>query len=122
MKRCLIADQSEIIRKIARHYLEGMSLEVIEADSADRALQLCREGKVDALILDWRLPGMTTVEILSALRFAPSAQRPLIIYVTTENDPADISRAFAAGADSYMMKPFDRVSFAETMANAGLAA
>lgn len=122
MKRCLIADQSEVVRKIVRHYLEDMSLDVVEADSADRVLQLCRESKFDALILDWRLPGKTTIEILSALRFAGGAHRPLVVYVTTENDPADISRAFAAGADSYMMKPFDRVSFAETMSNAGIAA
>lgn len=122
MKRCLIADQSEVVRKIMRQYLEGLSLDVLEADSADRVLQLCRENRVDALILDWRLPGKTTVEILSALRFAGTAHRPLVVYVTTENDPADISRAFAAGADSYMLKPFDRISFADTMSNAGIAA
>jgi two-component system chemotaxis response regulator CheY len=120
MKRCLVADQSEIIRKVARHYLEQMSFEVVEADSADPALELCRETAVDAIILDWRLPGKTTIEFLSALRFS-GAQRPLVIYATTENDPADISRAFTAGADTYMMKPFDHASFMETMTNAGLA-
>lgn len=122
MKRCVIADQSEIIRKVARHYLESMALDVLEADCADRALELCRDHKVDALILDWRLPGKTTVEILSAIRFSGAQHRPLVIYSTTENDPADISRAFSAGADSYMLKPFDRHSFNETMSNAGLAA
>lgn len=121
MKRCLVADQSEIIRRVARHYLEKMSFEVIEADSADPALALCRDTMVDAIILDWRLPGKTTIEFLSALRFSGGAQRPLVIYATTENDPADISRAFTAGADTYMMKPFDQASFMETLTNAGLA-
>ena len=93
MKRCLIADASEIIRKVARHYLEQMSYEVLEASSADEALALCREHSIDALILDWRLPGKTPVEFLSALRFAGDAKRrPLVIYATSENDPADISR------------------------------
>lgn len=122
MKRCLIADPSEIIRKVARHYLEKLSIEVVEADSADTALALCRDSSIDAIILDWRLPGKTTVEFLSALRFAGRAHRPLVIYATTENDPADISRAFAAGADTYMLKPFDRAAFLETMSSAGLAA
>jgi two-component system chemotaxis response regulator CheY len=123
MKRCLIADQSEIIRKVARHYLEQMSLEVLEADSADKALAICRDTKIDALILDWRLPGMTPVEFLSALRFAGGAKhRPLIIYATSENDPADISRALSAGADTYMMKPFDQGAFLDTIASTGLAA
>ena len=122
MKRCLIADKSEIIRKVARHYLEQAQVEVLEADSADAALALIRDKGTDAVILDWRLPGKTTIEILSALRFGDKAKRPLVIYATTENDPADLSRAFAAGADSYLIKPFDQGSFMESMANAGVAA
>lgn len=122
MKRCLIADQSEIIRKVARHYLEKAEVEVLEADSADAALALIREKGTDAVILDWRLPGKTTIEFLSALRFGDKSKRPLVVYATTENDPADISRAFAAGADSYLLKPFDHASFMETMTDAGIAA
>ena len=123
MKRCLIADQSEILRKVARHYLEQLAYEVVEADCADDALALCRNNNIDAIILDWRLPGKTPVEFLTALRFSgENTRRPLIIYATTENDPADISRAFSAGADTYMMKPFDRLAFLETLSNAGLAA
>ncbi|HRN88097.1 response regulator [Hyphomicrobium sp.] len=122
MKRCLIADKSEIIRKVARHYLEQAQVEVLEADSADAALAVIREKGTDAVILDWRLPGKTTIEFLSALRFGDKAKRPLVVYATTENDPADLSRAFAAGADSYLIKPFDQNSFMESMANAGVAA
>lgn len=122
MKRFLVADQSEIIRKVARHYLEQLSFEVVEADCADEALELCRNNNIDALFLDWRLPGKTPVEFLTALRFSgENTRRPVIIYATTENDPADISRAFSAGADTYMMKPFDRLAFMETLSNAGLA-
>jgi two-component system chemotaxis response regulator CheY len=123
MKRFLVADQSEIIRKVARHYLEQNSIEVIEADCADDALELCRNNKIDGIILDWRLPGKSPVEFLTALRFSgENTRKPLVIYATSENDPADISRAFSAGADSYMMKPFDRKSFRETLSNAGVVA
>ncbi len=122
MKRCLIADQSEVIRKVARHYLEKAQVEVLEAESADAALSLIREKAPEAVILDWRLPGKTTIEILSTLRFGDKSKRPLVVYATTENDPADISRAFSAGADSYLLKPFDQASFMETMSNAGIAA
>jgi two-component system chemotaxis response regulator CheY len=120
MKRCLVADQSEIIRRVARHYLEKLSFEVLEADAADPALLLCRDKPIDAVILDARLPGKTTIEFLSALRFAGNAHRPLIIYATTENDPSDISRVFAAGAHTYMMKPFDQSSLTDTINNTGL--
>jgi len=122
MKRCLIADQSEVIRKIARHYLEKVPYEVFEADNSDDALALCRDKGVDAIILDWRLPGTTTLEFLSTLRLSRSMRRPLVIYTTTENDPADISKAFAAGADTYLLKPFDRSAFTDMLSSTGLAA
>ena len=123
MKRCQIADPSEIIRKVARHYLEQMSFDVLEAETADGALAVCRDTKINVLIFDWRLPGKTPVEFLDALRFAGgSRHRPLIIYATSENDPTDISRALSAGADTYLMKPFDHTQFLETLASAGLAA
>lgn len=123
MKRCLVADPSEIIRKVARHYLEQLSYEVLEADNAEEALELCRSNSINALILDWRLPDKTAVEFLTALRFSSEGtRRPLVIYATSENDAADISRAFSAGADTYLIKPFDKHAFMETLANAGLAA
>ncbi len=50
---------------------------------------------------------MTTTSILSALRFS-GHKRPIVIYVATENDPHEISRAFAAGAKAYLLKPFDK--------------
>lgn len=122
MKRCLIADPSEIIRKVARVYLEQLSFEVHEASSADEALAICRQHAFDALILDGRLPGKTTVEFLSALRFGDVSHKPLIIYLTMENDPPAISRAFAAGAHTYLLKPFDHLAFTQILANVGLAA
>lgn len=123
MTRCLIADPSEIVRKVMRHYLEELSFDVVEAASADVALAICRDQKIDAIILDWRLPGKTTVEILTALRFAgESKARPLVIYATSENNPADISRAFSAGADTYMLKPFDHGMLLDTLTSTGLAA
>jgi two-component system chemotaxis response regulator CheY len=121
MKRCLIADQSEVVRKIARYYLEKVPCEVLEAETADSALEVCRDKTDDAIILDGRLPGKPTLEFLSTLRLAGPQRRPLVIYATTENDPADISKAFAAGVHTYMMKPFDRAAFMETLSSAGFA-
>jgi two-component system chemotaxis response regulator CheY len=56
------------------------------------------------------MPVMGALEFLSALRLTGAGRRPYIIYMTTENDPADISRAMSAGADDYFLKPFDRAS------------
>lgn len=122
MKRCLIAEHSEVIRKVARAFLEDAGLEVLEAENAETALALCRQKSPDVVLLDWHLPGMTTLEFLSALRFFGPTRKPAVIYFTTENDDADISRAFSAGADTFMMKPFDRRDILEKFAELGFAA
>ena len=115
MKRCLVADTSEVIRKVVVHYLDELGLEALEAENAQDALKLCKEMTPDVLILDWHLAGMTTVEFLSALRFAGPAKKPFIIYFTTDNDHADLTRIYSAGADTYLLKPFDRRSFVEKL-------
>jgi two-component system chemotaxis response regulator CheY len=122
MKRCLIADPSDIIRKVARHFLEDAGFEIIEAETASEALEICKLRVPDIIILDWHLPEMTTIEFLSALRFSGAGKRPFVIYCTTDNDPTDIARAFSAGADTFLIKPFDRESLVGTFTGNGLAA
>ncbi len=122
MKRCLIIDDSLVIRKVARHFIEHEQYDVVEAETADEALKVCMQRMPDVIVLDWHLPGMTSFEFLTALRFTAGAKRPFVLYCTTENDTADLTRAFNAGADSYLMKPFDRQSFTAKFKEAGLAA
>ena len=123
MKRCLIVDDSSVIRKVARGILESMKYEVIEAENGLEALDRCRENLApDLIILDWHLPVMSAMEFLSSLRLTVTGKRPYIIYCTTENDPTDIARAFSAGADDYFMKPFDRASLVNKLAEISVAA
>jgi two-component system chemotaxis response regulator CheY len=76
----------------------------------------------DVILVDWILAGTTVQEFLAVLNSIPAAKRPFVIYCTTENDSADITRAFAAGADAYVMKPFDRESLVGKFVSLGLAA
>ena len=66
-------------------------------DPAEQALQ--REGYIRAL---------TSAEFLRALRRLPGGDRPKVVFCTTENDVAHIARALHAGANEYIMKPFDK--------------
>jgi two-component system chemotaxis response regulator CheY len=107
MKLCLIVDDSAVIRKVARHFIENMDYEILEADSAQAALDKCKLEMPDVIMLDWHLPTMGAMEFLAALKNLQATKRPFILYCTTENDPAMISRAFSAGANDYIMKPFN---------------
>lgn len=120
MKHCLVVDDSKVIRKVARHLLESMNFEVSEAENGREAVELCVERMPDAVLLDWQMPVMSGLEFLGALRLATKGERPHIIYCTTENDPAEISRAFIGGADDYLLKPFDRETLTAKLAAAQL--
>lgn len=120
MKHCLVVDDSKVIRKVARHLLESMNFEVSEAENGREAVELCVERMPDAVLLDWQMPVMSGLEFLGALRLAIKGERPHIIYCTTENDPAEISRAFIGGADDYLLKPFDRETLTAKLAAAQL--
>ena len=62
----------------------------------------------DLVITDWNMPVMSGMEFLTALRAIPTAVPPKVVFCTTENDMAHIRAALEAGADEYVMKPFDR--------------
>jgi two-component system chemotaxis response regulator CheY len=61
----------------------------------------------DVVLLDWNMPVMTGIEFLALLRKYPGGDAPKVVFCTTENDVAHIREAIAAGADEYVMKPFD---------------
>lgn len=107
MKKCLIIDDSRVIRKVSRHILETLGFEVGEAENGQEGLEHCEEAMPDAILLDWNMPVMTGIEFITRLRQRPGGEKPKVVFCTTENDVAHIREAISAGADEYVMKPFD---------------
>jgi len=120
MRTCLVVDDSSVVRKIARRILEEMSFEVIEAGDGERALEICKQGLPDAILLDWNMPVMDGYEFLGQLRRMPGGDEPKVVFCTTENDIDHISRALNAGANEYIMKPFDKDIVAAKFQEVGL--
>jgi two-component system chemotaxis response regulator CheY len=108
MKSCLVVDDSSVIRKVARRILEGLEFQIFEAEDGEQALDVCRNRMPDAVLLDWNMPKMDGYEFLRVLRRLPDGDRPKVVFCTTENDVAHIARALHAGANEYIMKPFDK--------------
>lgn len=108
MKNCLVVDDSSVIRKVARRILEDLSFEITEAGDGKMALDECESKMPDAILLDWNMPVMDGLQFLSALRDMPNGEKPQVVFCTTENDVGHIARAIRAGANEYIMKPFDR--------------
>ena len=108
MKTCLIVEDSSIVRKMARRILEGLGFEVVEAEDGVDALVVCKRAMPEAILLDWNMPVMDGYDFLKALRRLPGGDGPKVVFCTTENDVAHIARALSAGANEYIMKPFDK--------------
>ena len=108
MKTCLVVDNSSVIRKVARRILEGLDFEIMEAEDGEQALDVCRRQLPEAILLDWNMPKMDGYEFLRMLRKLPGGDLPKVVFCTTENDVAHIARALHAGANEYIMKPFDK--------------
>jgi len=108
MKTCLVVDDSRVIRKIARRILQEMNFVVVEAEDGEKALEVCKRGLPDAVLLDWNMPVMDGYEFLGKLRRMPGGERPKVVFCTTENGMDHIALALQAGANEYIMKPFDK--------------
>jgi two-component system chemotaxis response regulator CheY len=107
MKSCLIVDDSKVIRMVAKKILMELGFETLEAEDGLIALSICSKKLPDAILLDWNMPNMNGIDFLRELRKLPGGEQPVVVFCTTENDIEHIQEAISAGANEYIMKPFD---------------
>ncbi len=120
MKTCLVVDDSKVIRMVAKKILQELGFEVIEAADGSEALEACKINLPDSVLLDWNMPVMDGIEFLRALRALPGGNSPIVVFCTTENDMDHIQQAIEAGANEYIMKPFDSEIIQAKFAQVGL--
>lgn len=107
MKSCLIVDDSRVVRKVACRILSDLGFTCEEAENGQKAFEFCKGKMPDVILLDWNMPVMSGVEFLEKLRMMDNGEKPVVMFCTTENDMNHIKRAVDAGANEYIMKPFD---------------
>jgi two-component system, chemotaxis family, chemotaxis protein CheY len=107
MKTCLIVDDSRVIRKVARQICEVLGYSCQEAENGQTALDSCKASLPQLILLDWNMPVMNGLDFLRAMRQLPGGDSPSVVFCTTENDLGHIQEALGAGANEYIMKPFD---------------
>ena len=120
MKSCLIIDDSRIIRKVARRIVEDLGFVVDEAADGAEAMAYCGVEMPDVILLDWNMPVMDGLTFLRRLRKEPGGDVPKVLFCTIENHPERIADALGAGADEYVMKPFDGDIIGSKFADVGL--
>jgi two-component system chemotaxis response regulator CheY len=93
VKTCLVADDSAVIRLLARRLLEAGGYHVREAADGAEALAACEEEMPDVLLLDWRMPVMNGLDCLSRLRIMPGGDRPKVVFCSVETSRDMIRQA-----------------------------
>ncbi len=120
MKHCLIVDDSAVIRKVVRRMLEEFRFVVTEAEDGRQGVAACAQSMPDAVIVDWNLEDMDAFATLRAMRGLPGGDQATMLFCTTENDVGYIARAMRAGANDYLMKPFDKAMMRAKLAEHAL--
>jgi two-component system chemotaxis response regulator CheY len=120
VKTCLVVDESQVVRKVARRLLEDLDFAVAEATDGMEALAWCRAMMPDLVLLDSAMPLMSGLEFLRRLRLEPGGRGPKVIFCSADTDLDRIRQALDAGAAEYIIKPFDGDIVAEKVAMAGL--
>ena len=122
MKRCMIVDDSSVIRKVAKRILGGPDMLVVEAGSGGEALAMCAADMPEIVVVDSSLPDMPVVDFIRQALATTEHARPHIVICMTEFDVGAIMRAKRAGAKGYVLKPFDRAQLLERFREMQIAA
>lgn len=104
----LVIDDSRAMRKVLSKILGDLGFTVVEASNGQEALDRMQAEAVDLALIDWNMPVMNGFEFLQAVRAKPSWAQVRLMMVTTETGIEEMTKALAAGADEYVMKPFTR--------------
>jgi two-component system chemotaxis response regulator CheY len=120
MKRCLIVDDSKVIRLVARKILQELAFEVEEAADGREALEACQKEMPNGVLLDWHMPVVSGNEFLGELRQMPGGGAPIVVFCTTNIDLKHIQEAIKSGADEYIIKPFDSETIKYKLSQVGL--
>lgn len=120
MKRCLIVDDSKIIRVVVRKIMQDFGFDVDEAENGAKAATKCAEVAPDVVLLDWSLPGDDGISVLRQIKSRPEADQTVILFCTTKSDQAHVQEALDAGAFDYVIKPFDAETIHQKLSSASL--
>ncbi len=110
-----------MVRKIARRAIERLGYSVIEAENGEEALARCRNAMPHLILTVWKMPVMSGIDFVTQLRSLPGGEAAKIVFCTSNSGAKDIHKGVEAGADEYVIKPFDESSLLAKLQTIGAA-
>lgn len=120
MQRLMIADSSDIVRTVAKRILTELNFMVSESATSGEALQRCKAELPAVLVVDAGLEG--ALELIGGIRAIPNGDKVRIYYCVIEADLRKMMQGKRAGADDFLLKPFDRKILSSVFSNLSIAA
>lgn len=102
----LVCDDEEILRTLVRAALEPIGCEIVEARDGDESVELARALEPDLIVLDLMMPGRSGLDVLSELRAETRFAETPVVVLSARAQAADHAAVGAAGATSFLTKPF----------------
>lgn len=107
MTQCMIVDDSATVRQVLSRIVSQIGLQTVAVADGKEALKCCLSDMPQVIMLDWNMPVMNGIQFLRELRKIKCVEQPKVIFCTSVNELPQIEEALDAGADEYIMKPFD---------------
>ena len=106
-RRILVVEDNEENRRILRLLLTSAGYELMEAVSGEEGVSLAETGRPDLILMDIQLPGLDGYEATRRIKSNPALRQIPLIVVTSYALSGDDVKAFEAGCDAYVTKPFN---------------
>lgn len=114
--RALVVDDSRPIRRIEAEILTELGFQTFDAANGRLALEsLETQPTPDLILVDWNMPEMDGLEFIRTMRQNKRFAGIVVLMVTTETATDQMLRALSAGADEYLMKPFQKQGLIEKL-------
>jgi DNA-binding response OmpR family regulator len=113
--KVLVIEDEEHIRTVLSYNLKLDGFEVYLADNGISGIEIAREKMPDLILLDWMMPGMNGLQVLSELKQDEMTKSIPVFMLTAKSMMTEVGRALYEGADDYITKPFDVIELGQIL-------
>ena len=107
VRSILLVDDSKLQRKILSSLVKRWGFKVLEAESREQALEICKTEQSDIVLSDWMMPGMSGLELCRSFRNLPNDDYGYFIILTSKGEKDEVAEGLRAGADDFLTKPIN---------------
>ena len=111
----LVIEDEAHIRRVLEYNLKLDGFEVYLAEDGATGLKLARENRPDLILLDWLMPVMNGLQVLTELKTDSSTEHIPVFMLTAKGMLNNVTQAIEMGADDYITKPFNPIQLGKTI-------